>query len=779
MRYIKKYIGVLYNLLVCVTGGSLLMMIIWLLLQIFVFASFAIPSDSMEPVLIPGDYVLVNKMLKGPRIFSLGDARQHKPLHIDRLKGFSEFQRNEVLVFNFPYPERWDSIGFNLMLYYVKRCIALPGDTVEIRDTRYRVRGYDKELGNIVSQNSLAHFLEKPRNVEKMIQENCFFAYPGDTILKWSIKDFGPFYLPSRGDTIVMDDKHYLLYRNLIEWEQQDKLIASNGHFYLNGREVEHYVFMHNYYFMGGDNCYNSQDSRYWGPLPEEYIVGSSMRVCGVYFVFVILLSACTNGVSHLDIALQQAKHNKAELEKVLKHFKHDSLKYRAACFLIENMPGKYSILPYDSLDRYKNFLKIIPQNDPISWDVRYSKIWHGFDSISKRQLAGFSKIEDIKVITGDYLIKNIEYAFKIWENGKIKDYCSFDEFCHYILPYRIDHEPLSNWREEGFQKFGHLLDSLMSPRELALRIIKLGGMRYNIGMTKYPYKQSYAEMLQTRWGTCDDMAAFLALSLRAIGIPASIDYVPAWANRSSSHCWNVVKDATGDFIEVGYGPEGKNEVVYKISKIYRKKYDIPLCDVTSEYAMPLSDLTFRVPSQKDKQLISLCTFNNHDWVPVALSKVMNGSVLFESVGRGILWGDNQIRTYLNEGKGIVFLAFISQNGRLNNKPIGFPIILLEDGTIKELCASTEKESIILYRKYPYYGSNNAIIHDSNEICVDNEYELFYWNMKWISLGRKLAVDNKLHYDDVPKGALLWLKNHTQGKEERIFTYEDGKQVWW
>lgn len=111
------------------------------------------------------------------------------------------------------------------------------------------------------------------------------------------------------------------------------------------------------------------------------------MRVCGVYFVFVILLSACTNGVSHLDIALQQAKHNKAELEKVLKHFKHDSLKYRAACFLIENMPGKYSILPYDSLDRYKNFLKIIPQNDPISWDVRYSKIWHGFDSTSKLSL--------------------------------------------------------------------------------------------------------------------------------------------------------------------------------------------------------------------------------------------------------------------------------------------------------------------------------------------------------------------------------------------------------
>ena len=90
-------------------------------------------------------------------------------------------------------------------------------------------------------------------------------------------------------------------------------------------------------------------------------------RFC-IPFLFALL--ACTNETKQLDIALQQAKDNKEELEKVLTHFENDSLKYRAACFLIENMPGKYSILPYDSLDRYKNFLKIIPQNDPISWDV-------------------------------------------------------------------------------------------------------------------------------------------------------------------------------------------------------------------------------------------------------------------------------------------------------------------------------------------------------------------------------------------------------------------------
>lgn len=279
MMKIKKYIDFLYNLLVYLAGGSLLMLLIWLLFQIFVFASFSIPTNSMEPVLLPGDYVLVNKTLKGPRLFSLDDAREHKPLEINRLKGITKFQRNEVLVFNFPYPERWDSIGFNLMLYYVKRCIALPGDTLEIRNARYKVRGYNENLGNLLSQKSLAHYLENKKNVEKMVQANSFSAYPGDTTLNWSIKDLGPFYLPARGDTILMNRKHYSLYRNLIEWEQRKKLIEHDGRFYLDGQELRDYIFTHNYYFMGGDNCHNSQDSRYWGPLPEDYIVGKATLI--------------------------------------------------------------------------------------------------------------------------------------------------------------------------------------------------------------------------------------------------------------------------------------------------------------------------------------------------------------------------------------------------------------------------------------------------------------------------------------------------------------------
>lgn len=69
--------------------------------------------------------------------------------------------------------------------------------------------------------------------------------------------------------------------------------------------------------------------------------------------------------------------------------------------------------------------------------------------------------------------------------------------------------------------------------------------------------------------------------------------------------------------------------------------------------------------------------------------------------------------------------------------------------------------------------------NDTNIIAVGDNYELFYWSNRWISLGEKVASDNFLLYDKVPKGALLWLHNLTSGKEERIFTFDGKKQVWW
>ena len=119
----------------------------WLVLQTTCFTTFTIPSDSMAPTLQAGDRILVNKWIMGTRIFNIWDALEDKEVKIHRLPGVGKVKRNDVLVFNFPYPAKQDSLAMDVMLYYVKRCIALPGDTLEIRNGFYRIRGIEEKLG--------------------------------------------------------------------------------------------------------------------------------------------------------------------------------------------------------------------------------------------------------------------------------------------------------------------------------------------------------------------------------------------------------------------------------------------------------------------------------------------------------------------------------------------------------------------------------------------------------------------------------------------------------
>lgn len=227
----------------------------------------------MQPTLLPGDNILVNKTIMGARIFDIWEAAEEKDVEIHRLPGLGKVKRNDVLVFHFPYPHSNDSLSMHLLKYYVKRCIALPGDTMGIKQGYYYVKGINEPIGNVEAQERIAKL--KKDEVRGIVMD----TYPWDKYINWTIQDFGPLHVPAAGQTVAMDSTAVKLYGKLIEWEQKKPLTREGNRVYLGDSLILEYRFRENYYFMGGDNMENSKDSRYWGLLPEPYIVGVATRI--------------------------------------------------------------------------------------------------------------------------------------------------------------------------------------------------------------------------------------------------------------------------------------------------------------------------------------------------------------------------------------------------------------------------------------------------------------------------------------------------------------------
>ena len=182
------------------------------LFQVTVFATFRIPTNSMLPTLQPGDNILVNKSIMGARIFDIWDAAEDKDIEIHRLPGLGKVKRNDVLVFHYPYPHKNDSLSMHLLKYYVKRCIALPGDTMGIRKGHYFIKGINEPIG----------YIEAQKRIERLRKEDArgivMDTYPWDKYINWTIQNFGLLHVPARGQTVAMDSTAVKLYRNLIEW---------------------------------------------------------------------------------------------------------------------------------------------------------------------------------------------------------------------------------------------------------------------------------------------------------------------------------------------------------------------------------------------------------------------------------------------------------------------------------------------------------------------------------------------------------------------------------
>jgi len=260
---INKTIKSVIQWILIIIGGIVLAVC----LRIFIFATYIIPTPSMEPAIMSGDHVVVNKLVPGPRIitnfFSLGEGK--KPV-FRRFAGW-KVKRNDVLIFNFPYSS-WNRIDIDVSLFYAKRCVAIPGDTLCIENGFYKVRGVTDTLGYYENQ----HILSERQDNE--FSPEIFNCFPYDARFNWDIKNFGPVYIPKKGASIAIDSLNVIIYRNLIAYETGDRVSLNNGIVSLGDSSITKYTFNKNYYFMSGDYVFDSQDSRYWGLLPEDHITG-------------------------------------------------------------------------------------------------------------------------------------------------------------------------------------------------------------------------------------------------------------------------------------------------------------------------------------------------------------------------------------------------------------------------------------------------------------------------------------------------------------------------
>jgi signal peptidase I len=296
--------------------------------------AFTIPTPSMEKSLLVGDFLFVSKLHYGPRspktplqlplthqkiwgtdLPSYTDAIQ---LPQFRFPGFTSVKNNDVVVFNYPNEPEYPS---DLRTNYIKRCIAIAGDTIEVRDMVVYVNGKvadtPEKMQNqyyVLSDQFLNdRFFERynitdymaipggfvvsttPETAAKLTQ-NSFIQqvvlekrdkgqfspqiFPHDSRFEWNEDWFGPLWIPKKGVTVALTAENTPLFSDIIlKYEDNEGVELKDGKIWQNGTIMTSYTFQQNYYFMMGDNRHNSADSRFWGYVPEDHVVGKALII--------------------------------------------------------------------------------------------------------------------------------------------------------------------------------------------------------------------------------------------------------------------------------------------------------------------------------------------------------------------------------------------------------------------------------------------------------------------------------------------------------------------
>lgn len=337
-------------------------------LKVLFVETYKIPTPSMEDTLLAGDYIFVSKLAYGPRLpetpLAIPFYHNTKPsgkksyserikMPHKRLKGFSKVKRGDIIVFNFPegdtmvvqypgqnyysllrqYGREYIVSEFEIITHpvdkrenFIKRCIALPGDTLFISEGMVRVNSslrpelplqkfkyYVTTRGNplpdflldslkilkstvtynpinslhvlYLAKENVAALRSFPqvRSISRYTEPTLSFQnqeiFPHSNHYRWTGDNFGPIRIPARGDTIHINQQNLPVYHRIITTYEQNELAIKDGMIHINGQTANSYVFKMDYYFVMGDNHHNSADSRYWGFVPEDHLLGKAVIV--------------------------------------------------------------------------------------------------------------------------------------------------------------------------------------------------------------------------------------------------------------------------------------------------------------------------------------------------------------------------------------------------------------------------------------------------------------------------------------------------------------------
>ena len=439
------------------------------------------------------------------------------------------------------------------------------------------------------------------------------------------------------------------------------------------------------------------------------------------YFILVCLffmIIGCEAKKSTLEDRFRQnmasAGKNRKELKKVIAHYQRnpeDSLKLKSAIFLIGNMEN--------NIHFEGEWLKEYDKIFNVSASLDNDGIRRANDSIVKHlgqiNWAAIYIRDDLKVLSADYLIKNIDQAYESWQTAPWQTSVSFDAFCNYILPYNSYYEYPENWRSLIRGKYQYIMDDPEIPKTLedvacALVDEEKTWFSWTGDFAAYPSAISISNLLKSHKGSCTDMANLAAYAAKSLGIPVAMDYVHRWGN-GGTHAWSALIDSDSTFLpfmgaESRPGDfewirerEGKPAKVFRHAMSYIESSfaararqaglkNIPQnlsdprdIDVTSSYNST-AEIILDIKG-KNGTAVYLCIFRSGGWDALDGGLIEDNKVVFKQVGRDMVYMPMYYKNY-------------------DYLPAAPPIWLPVWEEKKEILANEgAKTTLKIFRKYP------------------------------------------------------------------------------